>query len=216
MITVQICGAQVTQPFSCPTKTALCSCLLSDEGVILYILLCGETPFYGDTPNEILAHVKTGRYTMDQETWGEVSNSAQNLVEQLLCFDPDMRLTAVEALRHPWVVSEGLGRETPLYNAASAMRAFNSHRKVKKAMLGLMARTLDVSELNGIQALFEEADHNNTGSLGVVEMQKILVEAGYETMGGRQLASMFEQLDTEGILYAETIMKTLHLPLNQS
>ena len=27
-------------------------------GVILYILLCGETPFFGDTPNDILNHVK--------------------------------------------------------------------------------------------------------------------------------------------------------------
>jgi len=167
---------------------------LWSTGVILYILLCGETPFYGDDPNAILKHVKSGRYMMDQEAWTEVSPSAQNLVEQLLCFDPARRLSATEALRHPWILNEGEGREVPLYAAASAMRAFNSHRKMKKAILGLMSRVLELDELEDLRAVFIEADIDRDGWLDVDEVKDVIRGAGYD-MGGNQLSMLLQEVD---------------------
>lgn len=132
---------------------------------------------------------------MDQPTWEEVSPLAQNLVEQLLCFDPARRLSAAEALKHPWITSEGEGRETPLYNAASAMRAFNSHRKIKKAVLGIMAQTLESDELRDLRSLFDEADQDKDGFLEADEVRAIISSAGYD-MGGMQLARLLEEVDT--------------------
>lgn len=138
---------------------------------------------------------QSGRYAMDQPTWDEVSPLAQNLVEQLLCFDPARRLSAAEALKHPWITSEGEGRETPLYNAASAMRAFNSHRKIKKAVLGIMAQTLESDELGDLKQLFEEADQDKDGFLEADEVRAIIDGAGYD-MAGMQLAQMLDEVDT--------------------
>lgn len=199
---------------------------LWSTGVLLYILLCGETPFFGSSPDEILDHVKTGRqpsilcgrqyhpthsmalcqichgpatvgggaystalncdaHQVAVHVCRQVSPMAKNLVEQLICFDPSKRLTAAEvrtmvdmraiqdlviyacmhalqALNHPWIVREGDGREEPLYGAVSAMRAFNSHRKLKRAVLGVMAQILDHGDLQELQKV-PPASHSPTG-----------------------------------------------------
>ena len=69
-------------------------------GVILYIMLSGKAPFAGRTDREIIAKVKTGKYSMDKEdaTWKRVSPEAQDLIKKLMCMDPVARLSAAQAL----------------------------------------------------------------------------------------------------------------------
>lgn len=77
-------------------------------GVILFILLCGYPPFYsaeeGDSETGVLKAVVKGRYTFHPAFWDQVSAEAKDLVTRLLCLDPRLRLTASEALRHPWIL----------------------------------------------------------------------------------------------------------------
>ena len=79
-------------------------------GVITYTLLCGYTPFVGDTMPELLQAVVAVDYEYDEQYWEEVSNEAIDFIDNLLIKDPRMRLTPDEALEHPWlsdVVLEG-------------------------------------------------------------------------------------------------------------
>ncbi|KAJ1969918.1 hypothetical protein IWQ62_000319 [Dispira parvispora] len=71
-------------------------------GVIVYCLLCGYTPFWGDDPPSLLANVLSGHYEFDPEHWSHISDEAKNLITSLLQFDPDLRPTAAESLAHPW------------------------------------------------------------------------------------------------------------------
>lgn len=71
-------------------------------GCILYILLCGYPPFYGDDDQEILRAVIKGEYEFQGEEWLVVSSQAKNLIRQLIC-KPEVRLTAEEALNHEWL-----------------------------------------------------------------------------------------------------------------
>jgi calcium-dependent protein kinase len=68
----------------------------------MYILLCGYPPFYGDDDQEILKMVKKGEFDFDGEEWDDVSNEAKDLINKLIC-KPERRLTAGEALQHPWI-----------------------------------------------------------------------------------------------------------------
>lgn len=70
-------------------------------GCILYCFLCGYPPFFGDDNVETLAMVKEGKFTFDPEDWGNVSKSAKDLIKKLIC-KPEKRLSAQEALAHPW------------------------------------------------------------------------------------------------------------------
>lgn len=56
------------------------SCDMWSAGCMLYILLCGYPPFYGDDNNEILAMVQKGNFDFDGEEWDDVSSDAKDLI----------------------------------------------------------------------------------------------------------------------------------------
>ena len=69
------------------------SCDMWSAGCILYILLCGYPPFYGDDDQEILKMVQKGVFDFDGEEWEDVSNDAKDLIKKLIT-KPEKRLTA--------------------------------------------------------------------------------------------------------------------------
>nr|3DXN_A Chain A, Calmodulin-like domain protein kinase isoform 3 [Toxoplasma gondii] len=73
-------------------------------GVILYILLCGYPPFGGQTDQEILKRVEKGKFSFDPPDWTQVSDEAKQLVKLMLTYEPSKRISAEEALNHPWIV----------------------------------------------------------------------------------------------------------------
>ena len=74
-------------------------------GVILYILLCGFPPFNGSTDTDIMNSIKKGIVTFPAPRWDNISQEAKDLVNQLLTYNVDNRITAKEALTHAWFQS---------------------------------------------------------------------------------------------------------------
>lgn len=70
-------------------------------GVILYILLCGFPPFYGDTDDEIYNMIRCGKYSFEDDDTVHISNSAKNLISKMLCPETN-RLNVEQCLKHPW------------------------------------------------------------------------------------------------------------------
>jgi len=69
------------------------SCDLWSAGCILYILLCGYPPFYGDDDQEILKSVSKGKFDFQGEEWDDVSKEAKDLIKKLIA-KPEKRYTA--------------------------------------------------------------------------------------------------------------------------
>ncbi|XP_015996580.2 death-associated protein kinase 2 isoform X1 [Rousettus aegyptiacus] len=76
-------------------------------GVITYILLSGASPFLGDTKQETLANITAVSYDFDEEFFSQTSELAKDFIRKLLVKETRKRLTIQEALRHPWITSEG-------------------------------------------------------------------------------------------------------------
>ncbi|CAG8467430.1 14680_t:CDS:10 [Acaulospora morrowiae] len=73
-------------------------------GVILYICLCGHPPFSEHfAPPSLLEQVRSGRYSFRSPPWDNVSDEAKDLVQGLLRVDFERRLTAEQALAHPFM-----------------------------------------------------------------------------------------------------------------
>lgn len=80
------------------------SCDLWSVGVIAYILLCGYPPFNGNDNREVYKSVQRGIYYFPNADWKHVSSAAKDFVIRLLQTDPRRRMTADQALSHPWIV----------------------------------------------------------------------------------------------------------------
>jgi calcium-dependent protein kinase len=79
------------------------SCDIWSAGVILYILLSGVPPFYGNTDPEILDSVRKGIFTFNIPEFKGVSDSAKDLISKMLT-KPEKRIKASELLKHPWMI----------------------------------------------------------------------------------------------------------------
>ncbi|KAF8965341.1 hypothetical protein BGZ46_000620, partial [Entomortierella lignicola] len=76
-------------------------------GVITYFLLCGYTPFDRQNSVDEMNAILHAEYHFEPiEYWCNVSDSAKTFVNGLLTVDPNQRMTAAEALKHPWLVDQ--------------------------------------------------------------------------------------------------------------
>jgi len=75
-------------------------------GIIMHIILTRRYPFAGETIQETLELVCKGRFSPVGAEWDRISSDAKSLLQGLLREDPAERLTAEEALRHPWLTAD--------------------------------------------------------------------------------------------------------------
>jgi len=87
--------------------------------------LSGYPPFRGDTDDEIIESVKTGKYNLDEPEFETVSVEAKSLIKKLLTYDPSKRINAEQALADHWLKRYEDLPDKPLISKALAnMKTF--------------------------------------------------------------------------------------------
>ena len=72
-------------------------------GVVLYQLLVGKLPFASKNKKEILEAIYKGDLDYNNPNFVALSHNAQDLIKKLLVVDPNERISAKEALSHPYL-----------------------------------------------------------------------------------------------------------------
>ena len=100
----------------------------------MFILLGGYPPFQGSSRSKQFERIRQGRYEFLDKYWGSVTDDAKSLIRSLLCLEPRKRLTADQALSHPWLCADPHQLHgSSLMDSVEQMREFNVTRKFKSA-----------------------------------------------------------------------------------
>jgi len=107
-------------------------------GVIMYLLLSGDLPFMGKSQKELFRKIVVGRYSFPEESWGQVSDEAKELISKLLVTDPKKRLTSREAMATSWIRQRGqLLAKNKLMYTSQRLKTFNARMRLRSAMIAV-------------------------------------------------------------------------------
>ncbi|CBI29545.3 unnamed protein product, partial [Vitis vinifera] len=122
-------------------------------GVIAYILLCGSRPFWARTESGIFRAVLKADPSFDEPPWPSLSSEARDFVRRLLNKDPRKRMTAAQALCHPWIKNNDI--KVPLdILILKLMKAYMRSSSLRKAALRLLGIPLLHSSIVFISLCF--------------------------------------------------------------
>lgn len=149
-------------------------------GVITYFLLSGYTPFDRGSMAEEVKAITTADYAFEPAVyWERVSPSAKDFIARLLVIDPEKRMTAAQALEHPWLA----GAEAQDADLLEGMkRAFNGKMTFRKAVNGIRL-------INRLRSEVNSGDSNPVRPAEVEEIQRSIEAAKQESDPDEVLAS---------------------------
>uniref|UniRef100_A0A8C6UTX0 calcium/calmodulin-dependent protein kinase n=1 Tax=Neogobius melanostomus TaxID=47308 RepID=A0A8C6UTX0_9GOBI len=101
-------------------------------GVILYILLVGYPPFWDEDQHRLYQQIKAGAYDFPSPEWDTVTPEAKDLINKMLTINPSKRITAAEALKHPWICQRStVASMMHRQETVECLKKFNARRKLK-------------------------------------------------------------------------------------
>uniref|UniRef100_A0A7N6B9Q2 calcium/calmodulin-dependent protein kinase n=1 Tax=Anabas testudineus TaxID=64144 RepID=A0A7N6B9Q2_ANATE len=115
-------------------------------GVILYILLVGYPPFWDEDQHRLYQQIKAGAYDFPSPEWDTVTPEAKDLINKMLTINPAKRVTATDALKHPWICQRStVASMMHRQETVECLKKFNARRKLKGAILTTMLATRNFS-----------------------------------------------------------------------
>ena len=150
-------------------------------GVLLYLILSGYPPFYGQSRNEVMMRIMHKEPKFDAKIWTRISPEAINLIKKMLTKDPEKRPSSEEVMQHDWFKnkiyndhSSHLATKTYLAN----IRKFSASTKLGQAIMTFIVSNLSAKEVNEeIMMVFKGLDSNNDGRITHDELI-----SGFETV----------------------------------
>ena len=153
-------------------------------GVLMYILLCGEPPFDGDSEEEIFKKVKKCQYNFNPKPFRYVSDNCIDLITKLLEPNKNKRIRAIDALRHPFFKEtfdpdKALTQNKDLSLVSQLSRIKRPYSKFHQAVISyLTSNYISKDEEKKLRTLFRYIDYDRKNYLTKEKISKILLEKG--------------------------------------
>ncbi|CAA0827506.1 CDPK-related kinase 1 [Striga hermonthica] len=151
-------------------------------GVIAYILLCGSRPFWSRTESGIFRAVLKADPSFDESPWPDLSRDAIDFVKRLLNKDYRKRLTAAQALSHPWLVGHHdvkIPLDTIIYKL---VKAYICSSSLRKAALGALAKTLTIPQLAYLREQFTMLGPSKSGFISLQNFKLAMTKNSTDAM----------------------------------
>ncbi|CAA7019423.1 unnamed protein product [Microthlaspi erraticum] len=163
-------------------------------GVIVYILLCGSRPFWARTESGIFRAVLKADPSFDDTPWPLLSSEARDFVKRLLNKDPRRRLTAAQALSHPWIKDSNDAKVPLDILVFKLMRAYLRSSSLRKAALRALSKTLTVDELFYLREQFALLEPSKNGTISLENIKSALMKMATDAMKDSRIPEFLSQL----------------------
>jgi len=165
-------------------------------GVIAYVLLTGRPPFFGRDNREILKKIIAAKVVFPKRS--NLSNSAKDFILKLIKKNPATRMSAAEALDHPWLKGEA-GTEDLGKDLIDSLSNYASVSKLKKVLVRLLANQMSESDKKALKFQFDSMDTDGDGMINCEELGAYLEKQGYDSRSAiRTATNIIAQLDQDG------------------
>uniref|UniRef100_A0A7S3CK80 Protein kinase domain containing protein n=1 Tax=Strombidium rassoulzadegani TaxID=1082188 RepID=A0A7S3CK80_9SPIT len=172
-------------------------------GVVLYIMLSGKVPFPGRDEREIIQNVIRGEFHFNHQAFQNVSEDCKDLINKCLIKDFRKRITAVEALKHPWIISKSdAGPESGTIGGGVSNQVLQGIdeilkcSKVKDAALNYLSQKVTPNNIEALQDALKNKDSEGSGFLPNEEFVRCL-SMTHMKVTDREVQKLVEQLDGE-------------------
>jgi calcium-dependent protein kinase len=184
-------------------------CDLWSLGIIMYILLGAEPPFIGEDDFETFELVKIGKYTYSGSQWSNVSKSAKALIDKLLTLDPKKRLSAEEALKDPWILSNASAKNKKSENVdlkiQNKFTKFKQSEKLEQAIMTYLVHNYSSNEYcKELKTIFKKLDTSGDGRLSYEELRDGLKKhfVGFD-LNDKEFSELVKSMDKDGSEFIE-------------
>ena len=180
-------------------------------GVIMYILLSGRPPFPGDSDKEIMDKVALGKYDLEESPFDQLSNSGKDLIKKLLVKDPKKRISASDALNHPWF-KENKSKElfnrikdqSILKKLIKNLKAYHRDSIIQETALAYLVHNFpQMKDVVNACKLFNQIDVNGDGKINKDELLKGLQNRIKSDTLKKDVDIIFQNIDMDNNGYIE-------------
>ena len=185
-------------------------------GIIFYLLLTGNFPFFGKTENEIIEKILNPKFEFDFPIFNNISEEAKDLIKKCLIYDKNKRISAEEALNHPFfsnIDPNNLYHENiEIKEVLFSLKNFSKHSKFYQVVLAFLSHNYaEKGQLEKLKKIFYKIDTNLDGKLSKEELMNAYKLSGIKIKKS-QLDKIINSMDFDNngyIEYEEFIRATI-------
>mmetsp|Transcript_18327 Transcript_18327/g.24316 ORF Transcript_18327/g.24316 Transcript_18327/m.24316 type:complete len:540 (-) Transcript_18327:290-1909(-) len=185
-------------------------------GVITYMLLSRQKPFYHRKRRHVIDKIMRCAYDFNGPGWRGISLEAQKFVSSLIVLDPKDRLTADAALKHPWLdrnynLSDRRPSQKAMDDVEGRLISYASQSDFKKMALMVVAHKTTSEEVAELRSVFDQYDTGSDGTITLDEFKMALSDSNYSE---EDVEALFDNVDVDKngkIYYTEFLAATLEV-----
>ena len=187
-------------------------CDLWSAGVILYILISGQPPFSGNTDEDTFEKILNSPLQFRDKVFNSTSSEVKELIKNLLDKNPKTRLTATEALTHPWFkkfkIKEKVSAvsDSKLKSFITNLKAYKPTYKLQQAAVAIICHNLPhTDEVKELERAFRKIDLNGDGKLTKEELVDGFVQffGKNKDAAKEEVNTIFRNVDNDNNGYIE-------------
>ena len=138
-------------------------------------------PFQGKNRNEVFTKIKQGKFHFDHKEFTNVSKEVKDLIRKLLTVKAKDRLSAQQALHHPWFSANHKGSQLTVdHSVIQRLSTFKGQSKLKKAAMNMLVKMTDASKIEGLRDQFKAIDKDGTGLINANELREAITNSNMD------------------------------------